>query len=155
MVLEKRLLQGVSIEAGRLMLRRIRELATRGETFAFETTMASRSFLPFLTECRGKGFEIHLIYIWLCSPDLAVARVSERVESGGHSVDEKTIRSRYIRGVRNFFILYAPIADGWTLYDNSGEDPLLIAEKIQNREVEIRSDEIWLHIQEALNEHAR
>ena len=93
----------VSIDAGRLMLTRIRELAEKRQDFAFESTMASRSFAPFLRACKTMGYEIHLVYIWLKSPDLAVARVAQRVESGGHFVEEKTIRNRYSHGLRNFF----------------------------------------------------
>jgi predicted ABC-type ATPase len=142
----------VSIEAGRLMLKRIRELAMRAETFAFETTMASRSFLPFLKKCKLKGYEVHLIYIWLRSPELAVARVAQRVECGGHAVEESTIRMRYLRGAVNFLNLYAPVADSWTVYDNSDEYPLLVAEKTQNGHIQIQLNEIWKALQEVPDE---
>jgi predicted ABC-type ATPase len=145
----------VSIEAGRLMLKRIKELAEHGLTFAFETTMASRSFSPFLQSCIQQGYEIRLIYIWLQAPDLAVGRVAQRVESGGHPVPESTIRMRYNRGLRNFINLYAPLANGWTLYDNSGESPSLVAEKTQNGGIEIKSHEIWNLLKEAINEPSR
>ena len=102
----------VSIDAGRLMLKRIQELASRNLDFAFETTMASRSFVPFLKRCRNAGYFLHVIYIWLQSPELSIARVAERVASGGHFVPEDTIRARYSRGLDNFFKLYAPTADG-------------------------------------------
>lgn len=72
----------VAIEAGRIMLKRIREIAVKQETFAFETTMASRSFVHFLSKCKSNGYAIHLIFIWLQSPDLSIARVAKRVEAG-------------------------------------------------------------------------
>ena len=91
--------------------------------------MASRSFLPFLKECKRKGYLINYLYIWLKSPELSIARVAKRIEAGGHSVPENIIHQRHIRGFSNFFQLYLPIADSWSFYDNSDEYPLLIAEK--------------------------
>ena len=46
----------------------------------------------------ASGYEFHLIYFWLSSPDLAVARVADRVRKGGHDVPEETIRQRYHAG---------------------------------------------------------
>ena len=137
------------------MLRRIRELATRKETFAFETTMASRSFLPFLNQCKRQGYRVQLIYIWLMSADLSVARVAQRVECGGHHVPEKIIRTRYQRGLQNFLSLYSPIADGWALYDNSSNGPLLIAEKSKREEIRVVIPDLWSTFQEAFHESAR
>ncbi len=133
----------VTIDAGRLMLKRIRELAEKRETFAFETTMASRSFVPFLKHCKNGGFRIHLIYIWLQTPDLSIARVAQRVESGGHYVPDKIIRMRYERGLKNFFNLYAPIADTWAFYDNSYSEIKLIAEKSSKETMKTVSPDIW------------
>jgi len=71
------------IESGRLMLDRVHRLRNRRETFAFESTLASRSWVPFLKESKEMGYLVHVIYIWLSSPELAIARVEERVKSGG------------------------------------------------------------------------
>jgi len=138
----------VTIEAGRLMLKRIRELAGKKDTFAFETTMASRSFVPFLTQCKNDGFRIHLVYIWLHSPDLSIARVAQRVESGGHYVPDTIFRMRYERGLRNFFSLYLPIADTWAFYDNSCSEIKLIAEKPSRETTKIVLPDIWETISE-------
>jgi predicted ABC-type ATPase len=75
----------VSMEAGRLMLKRIRDLAESGVTFAIETTLASKSLAPFLARCKRRGYSIRLIFIWVNSVELAVERVKRRVESGGIS----------------------------------------------------------------------
>ena len=37
--------EGVAIEAGRLMLRRIEDLLEMGESFSIETTLATRSYI--------------------------------------------------------------------------------------------------------------
>ena len=119
--------QTTAIQAGRLMLDRIHRLASRHESFAFETTLASRTFAPFLRDAQQKGYRISVIYIWLRSDDLAVARVKTRVERGGHNVPEADIRRRYIRGRKNFFQLYVPLSDRWDICDNSDENLEVVA----------------------------
>jgi predicted ABC-type ATPase len=111
--------EAAAIESGRIMLKRLRELAERKENFAFETTLSARSYAAWLGRLKRQGYNFHLIFLWLRSPELAVRRVRERVSAGGHDVPEDIIRRRYAKGVGNFFKLYAPLADTWALYDNS------------------------------------
>jgi predicted ABC-type ATPase len=113
--------ESAALEASRIMLTRLRALAERWTDFAFETTLAARSYAAWLRELRETGYAIHLVYIWLVSADLAVARVAERVRQGGHNIPEATIRQRYDRSLQNFFGLYRPLADTWRVYDNSGQ----------------------------------
>jgi len=110
-----------ALEAGRMMLQRIHDLAEQHITFAFETTLASRSFAPFLMSCKEKGYRIVVVYFYLSCPDLAVLRVQERVAAGGHDIPEDTIRRRYRRSLKNLRELYLPLADAWEIYDNSSE----------------------------------
>ena len=110
------------VAAGRVMLARLKELAKRRANFAFETTLASKSFAPWITRLIVEGYRFHLVFLWLASPDLAVARVADRVRMGGHSVPEATIRRRYDAGLRNFFALYQPLATTWEMVDNSSVD---------------------------------
>lgn len=70
-----RLTQTVSIEAGRLMLKRIHSLIDEKTDFAFETTLASRTFVPLIKDAKEKGYTFHLIYLWLNSLELAIERV--------------------------------------------------------------------------------
>jgi predicted ABC-type ATPase len=109
-----------ALEASRIMLERLRALAERRADFAFETTLAARSYAPWLTELRAGGYTVDLVYFWLASAGLAVARVAERVRTGGHDVPEATVQQRYMRSVRNFFTLYRPAVDRWQFFDNSG-----------------------------------
>lgn len=113
--------ESVAIEAGRIMLARMRQLAANHNNFAFETTLASRSFAPWLRELQRDGYHVHVLFLWLRSADLAVSRVAERVRLGGHDVPEAVIRRRYESGLRNFFGMYMPLADSWQFLDNSGE----------------------------------
>ena len=120
----------VSFAAGRLTLARIKELIISGKTLAFETTLASRSFVPLLANAKKGGYSVTLVYLWLSSPLLAIARVKKRARYGGHSIPEEVIRRRYDKGLRNLFQLYLPLADEWQVYDNSSADPVIIAERI-------------------------
>ncbi len=108
-----------AMAAGRAMLVRLKELAARQVDFAFKTTLASRSFVPWIAELMHAGYRFHLVFLWLSSPDLAVARVADRVRMGGHNVPEPVIRRRYRAGLRNFFALYRPLASTWEMVDNS------------------------------------
>jgi len=135
--------QEVARDAGRVMLQRIKALASQRVDFAFETTMASRSLAPFLADCRNEGHSVCIIYIWLRSAELAVARVKQRVESGGHSVPELDICRRYHRSLNNLFNLYLPLADYWRFYDNSFKKPSLVAEKSTTGSVKILHPTLW------------
>jgi len=140
------------IPAGKAMLGRIHELAAQGEDFALNTTLASRSFAPWIAKLKKKGYLFHLTFMFLDSPDLAVTRVAERVRMGGHNVPEITIRRRYISGLRNFFNLYAPIADSWQMYDNSEVGCLMpIASKSGNT-LGVGSPQIWQQLNEVYHE---
>jgi predicted ABC-type ATPase len=120
--------ESVAIEAGRVMLHRLHELAEHRENFVFETTLAARSYASWLSRLREEGYEVHLLFVWLRSSDLAIERVAERVRRGGHAIPHLEIQRRYQRGVRNLFQLYMPIADTWAIYDNSEPGrPVLVA----------------------------
>jgi predicted ABC-type ATPase len=111
--------ESVAMQAGRLMLDRLDELAADRKDFAFETTLAGRAYHPWLKKLKESGYEIVMYYYWLRSPAIAVQRVAARVRSGGHDVPEATIRQRYARSVSNFIDLYRPLLNYWEVYDNS------------------------------------
>ncbi|NHC35630.1 zeta toxin family protein [Scytonema millei] len=144
--------ESMAIEAGRLMIQRLRSLSDSGVDFAFETTLAARTFASFMGVCRERGYTINLIYFWLQSAELAVERVARRVASGGHSIPEAVIRRRYQRGRRNLFSLYLPLCDGWMIYDNSSSSSQLVAERIINQQPIIYEKETWRRISEEGND---
>ncbi len=120
--------QTAAVAAGRIMLTRLRHLARRRATFAFETTLAGRAYAPWIRGLLAGGYRFHLLFLWLPSADFAVARVEDRVRMGGHSVPPEVVRRRYDAGMRNFFALYRPLASTWRVYDNaSAPEPRLIA----------------------------
>ncbi len=112
--------EGASMAAGRIMLTRLRELTEDGKDFAFETTLASRSFAPWLKRIiEERGYQLRLFYFWLPNAEMAVNRVAERARSGGHTVPEETIRRRYERGLANLFEIYMPLAERWFAYKST------------------------------------
>lgn len=143
--------ESVAIEAGRIMLKRLRDLAAGRTTFAFESTLASRSYARWVLELKAAGYEFHLTYLWLSSPDLAVRRVHERVQRGGHSVPEIVIRRRYLKGLRNFFKLYRPLTNSWVMYDTSiAGSPVFIARGKGTTSLRVSETGLWQKIREAV-----
>lgn len=114
--------------AGRIMLARLRELAEAKASFAFESTLASRTFAPWLVRQKARGYEIHVVYSWLRHPELAVRRVKARVSRGGHHVPAEVVTRRYYRSISNFWKLYRPLAIRWLILDNSGSSVSWIAD---------------------------
>lgn len=139
--------QSAAIEAGRVMLKRLHNLAGQRMTFAFESTLAGRTYAARLTELKASGYEFHLLFLWLRSAELAVERVAERVRMGGHNVAEAVVRRRYQAGLRNFFRAYQPLATTWTMYDTSLLNaPQLIATGGSNTILKIYEQETWAAI---------
>ncbi|WP_165246314.1 AAA family ATPase [Paludisphaera soli] len=109
----------VAVQAGRIMLARLKDLAAARADFAFETTLATRSFATWLRTLIAAGYEFHLVFLSLPSAELAVARVAGRVSHGGHHVPEEVVRRRHAAGLRNLEELYRPLAASWRVYDNA------------------------------------
>lgn len=139
---------GAAIEAGKIMVLRIRSLMKKRVSFAFETTLAAKYTLKLTIDAEREGYGIHLLYLWLQSPELAIARVAERVARGGHSVPDEVIRRRYYLGAINFAHFFIAMADSWLCYDNSRNEPLLIATGVKNGETSIYDWNTWRAIRE-------
>ena len=144
--------ENAAFHAGRLMLAQIRSLGNRGCDFAFETTLSGKSYLPLLRDLKARGYAIHLFFLWIPSVELALARIAGRVREGGHNVPDAVVRRRFAKGLSNLFRFYRPLLDSWTIFDNSSEEPRLIASEAQG---ELRVAEPALHdkIQSELSAH--
>ncbi len=134
-----------AIAAGRIMLERLRHLTDQRANVAFESTLASRSFAPWIRRLKDSGYTFTLFYFWIPSPDMAVDRVRRRMKLGGHSVPEVDIRRRYHRGLANFFELYSPLATEWEFYDNTESKPRLVASGYPEKTLDAA---LWDRIQE-------
>lgn len=120
------------IEAGRLMLKRIKKLLESGESFAFETTLSTRSYVQFINRAKQLNYQITCLFFWLNSEELAISRVETRVKEGGHHIPEDVIRRRYKSGLKNFFNLFLNKVDNWLFINNSGDAYEIIAEGALN-----------------------
>jgi predicted ABC-type ATPase len=129
----------VAIESGRIMLSRIKDLLNHKLDFAFETTLATKTYVQFIREAQAKGYFVTLVYFWLSSPELAIERVKTRVNSGGHDIPVDTIRRRYKAGIENLSKLYMPICDYWMIIDNSEPPFQIIAEGFKTENIEINN----------------
>ncbi len=117
-----------SITASRYMIMKINYLLGRYETFAIETTLATRSLMKVVQEAQSMGYEVSVLYFWLNSPELAISRVRDRVAAGGHNIPDNVIRRRYLVGLKYFFEIYKPLCDHWILADNSRSPFSVVAE---------------------------
>lgn len=132
------------INAGRLLLERVQSLEAQSLDFAFETTLATKMLASRVEGWKLAGYQTHLIFFYLPSPELAIQRVAARVRDGGHDVPEATIRRRFASGLRNFLELYSPLVDSWRLYDNSrGGDPQIIAKQRLTGELIVHDSVLW------------
>lgn len=134
--------ENASIQAGRLMLARIKQLLHSGEDFAFETTLSTKSYRNLILDAKSKGYMVKILFFYLNSPDLAVKRVEIRVKEGGHHIPEDIIRRRYENGLKNFYTIFCPIVNQWMFIENSGSPYTLIAQKTPKGEL-IYNNQIW------------
>lgn len=119
----------VALAAGRIMLVRIKELLTEGVSFAFETTLSTKSYRHLIASAQQQGYTVTLLFFWLQQVELAKERVKIRVIEGGHNIPEHVIERRYSSGICNLFDIYLPIVDQAYVFDNSAGEHLLVAEK--------------------------
>lgn len=144
----------VSFEAGRIMIGRINELMNSEENFAFETTLATRSYKSKILLAQEKGYNVTLLFFWLQNVELAIERVKVRVQEGGHNIETEVIRRRYSNGIKNLFNIYLPIADEIMIFDNSEVKHELIAEKTIDSEIEILNSNKFGQLKKYFHENA-
>ena len=121
--------ESVAMQAGRIMLARMDELLQKGEIFAFETTLATKSYKQKIEWAQANGYEVTLLFFWLDSPNIAKERVAQRVAEGGHSIPLETIERRYYNGIANLFAIYIDMVDICYIFDNSEGERTPIAKK--------------------------
>ena len=115
------------MQAGRLLLERMRRLASKRSDFGFETTLSGVTYVSLLRKLKVQGYRIHLFFLWIPTVEMALARITDRVRRGGHDIPEKVVRRRFHKGLQHLFALYRPVLDSWMLFDNSSMVPRLIA----------------------------
>jgi predicted ABC-type ATPase len=117
----------VSIEAGKIALKRIRDLIAQKIGFTWETTMSGRTAVGWLREARDAGYILKTYFLWVREPEITIGRIKQRVVEGGHNIQEDVSRRRFYKTVQNFFSIYAPLMNTWKLYENDLDRPRLLA----------------------------
>ena len=105
-----------------------------GQSFAMETVMSTPEKIDFMREAKRQGYHIHLEYVTTQSPTINLDRIHNRVLDGGHDVPEEKTLSRYDRSI-TLLPEAMETADTARVYNNSFENPLLIAEKTENHQI--------------------
>ncbi len=135
-----------AIKSGRLVLEEIRNFAHKQADFGFETTLSGKSYVNLFKTLKSQGYKLHVFFLWVPGPELAVARIKDRVAEGGHNVPAQDVRRRFSRAIVNFFALYEPLLDSWMFFNNAGFVPILIAKR-KNGQAEVIDRELFQRIQ--------
>lgn len=114
-----------AIAAGREVLKRTADYLNRGVSFAVETTLSTRGRLDLIRKAKSRGYEIHLVFIGLGSPERCITRIRNRAARGGHFIPDADVRRRYARSAANAAQALR-LADIARFYDNSGDGHRLI-----------------------------
>lgn len=124
------------LPASRLFLREIETAIHKQEDFAFETTLAGRSYLKLVLRLQAQGWQVELIYLALPSMVMSKMRVAERVAHGGHNIPAADIERRFARSLSNLLLAFSPIVDVRRCFMNHARVPLLVFEqKAAHRDV--------------------
>jgi len=134
----------VAIEAGRLMLNKMKFLVDEKRSFALETTLSAKTYLNFIKSSQAKGYKVNLIFLKLQSPELAKIRVQNRVSKGGHNIEDSVIERRFRGGLNNLKD-YLSLVDTASIYESSGPELVEIAKKNQDKFV-ILNENLWKNL---------
>jgi predicted ABC-type ATPase len=124
-----------------------------GESFALETTLATKIYQSKIRDAQQKGYEVTLFFFWLRNVEMAKERVRRRVEEGGHNIETNVIERRYHKGIENLFSIYLPIIDGAMIFDNSNGKPELLAQKTIDGQLTI-SNEVKFNALKNYHDHS-
>lgn len=117
----------VKIQAGRLFIQEIQELIESGKDFVVEVTLAGKGFARIISRLKRAGYTVSIVFVFLKSAEMCVARVRNRVSAGGHHVPTEDVIRRFYRSKHNFWYIYKDMVDRWNLFYNSGDHPQEVA----------------------------
>ena len=105
-------------EAMKEAVRLIKDCIKKGISFNQETTLSGRSIINNILNAKKSDFKINLHYVGLESSQLAIQRVADRVNKGGHGIPKEDIERRYNTSLSNLKEVI-PLLDNLYIYDNS------------------------------------
>lgn len=142
------------ITAARISISQRERLLKSGKDFTIETTLSGKSYLRFIDKAKKRGYSVNLLYFFVNDIQESLRRIQRRVESGGHCVSKEDVERRFPRSMSNLRI-YAKKCDHWTVFDNNGHSPEIVADFSSSKIVVRRSDllanvpeELWNSMEE-------
>ena len=111
----------IRVRAGRSFLENIQRLIQSEANLVIEVTLAGRGFRRIIHQLKNSGYTVVIVFLFLKSPEVCIARVRNRVMAGGHDVPEEDIIRRFYRSKRNFWRFYKDLVNEWGLFYNSGD----------------------------------
>ena len=141
--------------AGRILLSQMDDYVRERLDFAVETTLSGRTLAKRVRGMKACGYRVTLFFLWVPAAEFSMERVARRVAAGGHDIPAETLRRRYDATVENFFRLYRPLADRWTLYDNATTSLDPVAKGRGESETTIIRPDLWHVLHERYAEHKR
>lgn len=103
------------------------KLMDSNQSFCFETVMSHASKLQEINMAKEAGYKIYLYFVCIDDPEVNISRIDNRVNKGGHDVDDSKVIERYPKTLNNLFPAIE-LSDKAYLFDNSGDELTMIAE---------------------------
>lgn len=131
----------LSLKAGRIAFRKMKDFFKKGRSFAVETTLSGKIWIRFINEFKKRKYKVIIFFIYLNDIREAIERIKERLEKGGHYVSIDIIKRRYLRSISNFWYIYKDISDIWFLVNNSNAIPFVVAYGTGKKELKVVEEE--------------
>ncbi len=83
------------ISAGKLFFQKLREVVAQNKSLLIESTLSGIYLHKFFEDWQERSYQIRIIFIFISSPETAIARIAGRVKKGGHFVPDEDVRRRF------------------------------------------------------------
>lgn len=143
-------IEDAKISAGKETLVRTMHLLDERRSFAIESTLSGNAYVRVIEKAKSLGYRINIIYTYVDSPEVCIARIAGRVQKGGHNIPEEDVRRRYVRSLNNFNAIYAPLADYWLLVYNGDRGARFVADCERDLGVNIFDQDEYRRFKEVL-----
>lgn len=137
------------VAASRIFLGEIEEAIQRSEDFAFETTLAGRTYLKLIKQLKAGSWHVELVYLALPSMEMSKLRVAERVAHGGHNIPARDIERRFARSLQNLLNEFSYEVDACSCFMNTASKPEQVFEQEGDERNIIQPDYYQLLLKEA------
>lgn len=127
--------------AGKLMLEKINECIKTRESFAIETTLASKNYLKIIDRLKKDNWNVEMLYLYLPNTELSVQRVEERVKSGGHNIKLEDIERRYDRSISHLINEYFDVINNIDCFDNENSSDVIFSK--DGNQVAVYNEKIY------------